>query len=45
MLFICQIVLANGLPETGKNKNFGSSINNAGLDQRESSVGEVKRFV
>jgi hypothetical protein len=44
MLFICQIVLANGLPETGKNKNFGFYINNEGLDQWESSVGKVKRF-
>jgi hypothetical protein len=43
--FHLSIVLANGLPETEKKQESGISINDEGLDQRESSVGKVKRFV
>jgi hypothetical protein len=38
MTRIMQIVLANGLPRTGKNKCFGSYFKNEGLGQWESSV-------
>jgi hypothetical protein len=38
-------VFANGLPETRKIRRLKSCFNNAGLNEWESSVGKVKRFV
>jgi hypothetical protein len=37
-----QIVFANGLPTTGKNKSLESSFNNEGLNQWERSVEKVE---
>jgi hypothetical protein len=45
MTMITTIVFANGLPETRKIRRLKSCFNNAILDEMESSVGQVKRFV
>jgi hypothetical protein len=40
MTRIMQIVVASGLPRTGKGKNLESSYNNSGLDEWGKSVGK-----
>jgi hypothetical protein len=40
MTRIMQMVIASGLPRTGKRENFESSYNNDGLDEWGKSVGE-----
>jgi hypothetical protein len=40
MTRIMQMVVASGLPRTGKGKNLESSYNNSGLDEWGKSVGK-----
>jgi hypothetical protein len=44
MTWIMQIVIASGLPGTGKEKNLESSHNNSGLDEWEKGQKKVNRW-